>query len=84
MYPEAAKWYLIAAVYAKKYEIARAEIKASGIVPPVDGDIISTLLSQGRMTDAIALLNELKARKPEYKDAVDAYIKELLASQGKK
>ena len=84
LYPEAAKWYLIAAVYAKKYEIARAEIKASGIVPPVDGDIISTLLSQGRMTDAIALLNELKARKPEYKDAVDAYIKELLASQGKK
>jgi len=82
-YVQAGKIYLLASVYDKKWNEARAYVASRGTVVPFDSDILAALVATKQTTLAIALLNELKKTNPEYTAQVDAYIKQLLASPSK-
>lgn len=82
-YGEAAKIYLLSAVYAKKWEEARGYIASKGMTVPFDSDILSGLVATKQITLAVNLLTELKKTNPEYTAQVDAYIKQLLAGTAK-
>lgn len=82
-YPDAAKMYLLASVYANKWNEARAYIASKGQTVPFDGNVLEALVSTKQIPLAIEFLNELKRTSPEYAAQVDAYIKELLAAPKK-
>jgi tetratricopeptide (TPR) repeat protein len=79
-YGDAAKMYLLASVYAKKWNETKAYLASKNMVVPFDSDILSGLVSTKQITLAIQLLNDFKKTNPQYTTQVDAYIKELLAS----
>jgi hypothetical protein len=76
---DAQKWLLISAAYAGDYKAARAYAVSKGQTVEVDQDVISGLLATNQKTQAIELLQELKAKSPESAAQIDAYIKQLLA-----
>jgi O-antigen ligase len=83
VYPDAAKYYLITAAYAKKWEEARTHVVAAGQTVQFDTDALSALISTKQTTLAIQFLNDLKASNPQYAAQVDAYIKQILAGTAK-
>ncbi len=76
---DAQKWLLISAAYAGDYKAAREYAVSKGQTVEVDQDVISGLLATNQKTQAIELLQELKAKSPESAAQIDAYIKQLLA-----
>jgi hypothetical protein len=83
VFTDAAKWYVLTAVYDSKFSEARAHIAANGQTVPFDNDILGALVSSGQIQLAIQLLQELKKTNPELATQVDAYIKQLLAQPRK-
>ncbi len=82
-YGDAAKVYLLASVYAGKWNEAKNSITSKGMAIPFDADILSGLVTTKQVALAIELLNNLKKTNPEYALQVDAYIKQLLAAPAK-
>jgi O-antigen ligase len=82
-YGQAAKMYLLAGVYAKKWSEATSYIASKGQKVSFDPDILSGMVATKQTTLAIQYLSELKKTNPEYAAQVDAYIKELLAGTAK-
>lgn len=78
-YGGAAKVYLLASVYAKKFNEAKAYVASKSTIETFDSDVLTALVQTGQKTAAIEMLTELKKRNPEYGAEVDAYIKQLLA-----
>ncbi len=79
-YADAAKFYLITAAYAHKWNEARAHIQSLGQVVPFDTDALSALVSTKQTPLAVQFLNEFKQANPQYAAQVDAYIKQILAA----
>jgi O-antigen ligase len=79
-YGDAAKFYLITAAYAKKWNEARAHMISLEQVVPFDTDALAALVSTKQTALAIQFLNELKASNPQYAPQVEAYIKQILAA----
>jgi tetratricopeptide (TPR) repeat protein len=82
-YPDATKTFLVAAAYANKWQEAKSYVASKGGSTAFDPDVLSALVGSKQISAAIAYLNELKAANPSYATQVDAYIKQLLAGQGK-
>ena len=80
---DAAKWYVLSAVYNSKFEEARARIAARGQTIPFDNDVLGALVSTGQISLAIQMLQDLKKTNPQYGPQVDAYIKQILAQPKK-
>lgn len=79
-YGDAAKVYLLTAVYANKWQEAKSHVLESGHEMLPDPEILSALVETKQTQAAIQLLNEYKQAHPEYASQVDAYIKQLLAN----
>jgi O-antigen ligase len=82
-YGTAAKMYQLAAVYAGKWNEAKAYIASKGQPTTFDADVLSAMVATKQIGLAIQLLNDLKKMSPEYAAQVDAYIKQLLAAPAK-
>lgn len=82
-YPDAAKIYTLAAIYANKWNEAKAYLASKGQTVVFDADILNGLVTTKQIGAAIELLTALKASHPEYAAQVDAYIKQLLAGKTK-
>ncbi|MEN9337871.1 MAG: hypothetical protein RIQ41_185 [Candidatus Parcubacteria bacterium] len=78
-YGGAAKVYLLASVYAKKFNEAKAYVASKSTLDTFDSDVLTALVQTGQKAAAIEMLTELKKRNPDYGAEVDAYIKQLLA-----
>lgn len=76
---DAQKWYLLSAMYAGKYNEAKADVESRGQKVAFDPDILSSAVSTGQIQLAISILQDLKKTNPEYADQVDAYIKQIQA-----
>lgn len=82
-FPDAAKYYLISAVYAGKWNEARAHIVSSGKEVPFDTDVLSALVNTKQIPQAVQFLNDYKKANPQYTAQIDAYIKQILAAPAK-
>lgn len=82
-YQLAAKMYLIAATYEKKWNEAQGYIASKGVTLAFDPDLLNALVSTNQISLAIQYLQALKEASPEYGSQVDAYIAQLLAGQVK-
>lgn len=81
IYPTAAKWYALAAVYAGKWNEARAHMLEKGQIMPFDQDVLKALVDTKQIGLAIQLLNEFKKTNPEYSAQIDNYIKQLIGGK---
>ena len=77
-YVDAVKWYLLSAVYDKKFNEAQKVVIGNGQEIPLEKNIFGALVSTGQTSVAVQSLLEIKKVKPEYGSQIDAYILELL------
>lgn len=82
-YTDAARVFVLAAVYDKKWNDMSATLAAQGQTTPFDADVLNALVGTGQTSLAIQLLNQLKTTNPQYAGQIDTYIKQLLAAPKK-
>jgi O-antigen ligase len=82
-YGQAEKIYLLASVYANKWNEAKSYVVSKGQSVAFDPDVLNGLVTTKQISAAIQYLNDLKKSNPEYGAQVDAYIKQLLAGTAK-
>jgi O-antigen ligase/tetratricopeptide (TPR) repeat protein len=83
-YGDAKKWFILSAIYAKKYKEAEAHIEMLGQKIDLDQDILMSLVSSGQTQLALEILAKTKREHPELSSQIDGYMSQLLQAANKK
>lgn len=78
VYGDAKRWYLLSAVYAKKYKEAKAHVESTGQKVELDQDVLGAIVATGQIQLALEILQEVKKERPELAPQIDEYIRQLL------